>query len=112
VWLLRRRYGTLFPHLKCAPFGYSLRYAECAVAAGVDAQADVWMGMSHGFPGRIGRLKAAAQALDAVAAFLECASNQIAGRPKQAITGLVAVVPNAGMIIALNTFLDSVGKSA
>src|SRR6185295_6599880 len=48
----------------------SLRYVERAVAAGVDARADVWMGMPHGFPGSIGRLKAAAQALDAMGAFL------------------------------------------
>ena len=48
----------------------SIRYVEHAVAAGVDAQVDVWMGMPHGFPGSIGRLKAAAQALDAVGAFL------------------------------------------
>jgi epsilon-lactone hydrolase len=48
----------------------SLRYAERAVAAGVDARVDVWMGMPHGFPASIGRLKAAAQALDAVGAFL------------------------------------------
>jgi epsilon-lactone hydrolase len=48
----------------------SLRYAERAVAATVDAQVDVWMGMPHGFPGSIGRLKAAALALDAIGAFL------------------------------------------
>jgi epsilon-lactone hydrolase len=48
----------------------SLRYAERAVTAGVDARLDVWMGMPHGFPGSIGKLKAAAQALDAVGAFL------------------------------------------
>ena len=48
----------------------SLRYAERAVAAGVDARADVWMGMPHGFPASIGRLQAAAQALDAIGAFL------------------------------------------
>jgi epsilon-lactone hydrolase len=48
----------------------SLRYVERAVAAGVDARADVWMGMPHGFPASIGRLKAAAQALDALGAFL------------------------------------------
>ncbi len=48
----------------------SLRYAARAVTAGVDARADVWMGMPHGFPGSIGRLKAAAQALDAIGAFL------------------------------------------
>ena len=48
----------------------SLRYVERAVAANVDARADVWMGMPHGFPGSIGRLKAAAQALHAIGAFL------------------------------------------
>lgn len=48
----------------------TLRYAERAAAAGVDARADVWMGMPHGFPTNIGRLKAAAQALDALGAFL------------------------------------------
>ena len=48
----------------------SLRLVERAVAAGVDARVDVWMGMPHGFPGSIGRLKAAAQALDAIGAFL------------------------------------------
>jgi monoterpene epsilon-lactone hydrolase len=48
----------------------SLRYTEHAVAAGVDARVDVWMGMPHGFPASIGRLKAAAQALDAIGAFL------------------------------------------
>src|SRR6266850_2361550 len=48
----------------------SLRYVERAVAAGVDARAEVWMGMPHGFPGSIGRLKAAAQTLDAIGAFL------------------------------------------
>jgi epsilon-lactone hydrolase len=48
----------------------SLRYAERAVTASVDARLDVWMGMPHGFAGSIGKLKAAAQALDAVGAFL------------------------------------------
>lgn len=48
----------------------SLRYAERAAAAGVDVQADVWMGMPHGFPGSIGRLNAAAPSLDAIGAFL------------------------------------------
>jgi monoterpene epsilon-lactone hydrolase len=50
--------------------GDSLRYAERAVTASVDARLDVWMGMPHGFPGSIGRLRAAAQALDAIGAFL------------------------------------------
>ena len=48
----------------------SLRYVERAVAAGVDARADVWMGMPHGFPSNIGRLKAAALAMDDFGAFL------------------------------------------
>jgi acetyl esterase/lipase len=48
----------------------SLRYVERAVAAGVDARADVWMRMPHGFPVNIGRLKAAAEALDAIGTFL------------------------------------------
>jgi epsilon-lactone hydrolase len=48
----------------------SLRYAARAVTASVDARLDVWMGMPHGFAGSIGKLKAAAQALDAVGAFL------------------------------------------
>jgi acetyl esterase/lipase len=48
----------------------SLRFAERAVTVGVDARVDVWMGMPHGFPASVGKLKAAAQALDAVGAFL------------------------------------------
>jgi acetyl esterase/lipase len=48
----------------------SRRYVERAVAAGVDARLDVWMGMPHGFPSNIGRVKAAARALDAIGAFL------------------------------------------
>jgi epsilon-lactone hydrolase len=48
----------------------SRRYVELAVAAGVDAQLDVWMGMPHGFPVSVGKLKAAAQALDAIGMFL------------------------------------------
>jgi len=48
----------------------SRRYVERAVAAGVDARLDVWMGMPHGFPANIGRLKASAQALDAIGAFV------------------------------------------
>lgn len=48
----------------------SRRYVERVVAAGVDARLDVWMGMPHGFIANIGRVKASAQALDAVGAFL------------------------------------------
>ena len=48
----------------------SRRYAERAVAAGVDAKLDVWMGMPHGFVADVGRFKAATQALNASGAFL------------------------------------------
>lgn len=48
----------------------SQRYVERAVAAGVDARLDVWMGMSHGFVTSIGTVKAAEQALDAIGMFL------------------------------------------
>jgi len=48
----------------------SLRYGERAIAAGVDARVDVWMGLGHGFVVNTGRLKAAGTALDAVGAFL------------------------------------------
>ena len=47
----------------------SRRYVERAVAAGVDARLDVWMGMPHGFVAIIGT-KASAQALDAIGLFL------------------------------------------
>ena len=57
----------------------SRRYVERAVAAGIDAKLDVWMGMPHGFLGGIGRLEAAAEALKAIGQFL---SEQLAvGRP-------------------------------
>ena len=46
------------------------RCVECAQAAGVDARLDVWTGMPHGFVASVGMLKAAAQALDAIGAFL------------------------------------------
>ena len=48
----------------------SRRYLERMVAAGGDAHLDIWMGMPHGFVAGIGRLKAAAQALDAIGGFL------------------------------------------
>jgi epsilon-lactone hydrolase len=48
----------------------SRRYVDRAIGAGVDARLDVWMGMPHGFPASVPKLKAAGQALDAVAAFL------------------------------------------
>jgi acetyl esterase/lipase len=48
----------------------SLRYAERAVAANIEARVDAWMGMPHGFPASVGKIKAAEQALDAVGTFL------------------------------------------
>jgi epsilon-lactone hydrolase len=48
----------------------SRRYIERAIAAGVDARLDVWMGMAHGFVGSVGKLKASAQALDVIGNFL------------------------------------------
>jgi epsilon-lactone hydrolase len=48
----------------------SRRYFERAVAAGVEVRLDVWEGMPHGFVGSVGKLAAAAKALDAVGEFL------------------------------------------
>jgi len=48
----------------------SRRYVERAVAAGVDAKLELWMGMPHGFVGSVGNLHAANQAMDAIGTFL------------------------------------------
>ena len=48
----------------------SRRYVERAVAAGVDAKLDLWMGMPHGFVSGVGNLHAANQALGAIGTFL------------------------------------------
>ena len=48
----------------------SRRYVERAVAAGVDAELGVWMGMPHGFVTSIGAFAAAQQSLDAIGTFL------------------------------------------
>jgi acetyl esterase/lipase len=48
----------------------SRRYVERAVAAGVDAKLDVWMGMPHGFVTAIREFDAARQSLAAIGAFL------------------------------------------
>ncbi len=48
----------------------SVRFVERAVAAGVDAQLDVWEGMVHGFLGSVGRLEASRDALQLVRQFL------------------------------------------
>jgi monoterpene epsilon-lactone hydrolase len=52
-------------------FDDSRRYADRAVAAGVDAELDVWMGMPHGFVTGIGQFDAARQSLNAIGAFLK-----------------------------------------
>ncbi len=49
----------------------SRRYVERAVAAGVDATLDIWMGMPHGFINGVGNLNAATQALKAIGTFLK-----------------------------------------
>jgi epsilon-lactone hydrolase len=49
----------------------SRRYVEGAVAAGVDATLDVWMGMPHGFVTGVGNLNAATQAITAIGTFLK-----------------------------------------
>jgi acetyl esterase/lipase len=48
----------------------SRRYIERAIAAGVDAKLEVWIGMPHGFINGVGRLNAATRALNSVGAFL------------------------------------------
>src|SRR6267378_8492539 len=48
----------------------SRRYVERAVAAGVDAELDVWMGMPHGFVSGVREFAAARQALETIGAFL------------------------------------------
>ena len=48
----------------------SRRYFECAAAAGVNVELDVWEGMAHGFANAVGSLAASAEALDALSEFL------------------------------------------
>jgi monoterpene epsilon-lactone hydrolase len=48
----------------------SRRYVQRAVAAGVDADVDVWMGMPHGFVSGVGQFDAAGQALKQIGNFL------------------------------------------
>jgi len=48
----------------------SRRYVERAVAAGVDARLDIWMGMPHGFVTAVREFDAARQSLRAIGAFL------------------------------------------
>jgi epsilon-lactone hydrolase len=48
----------------------SRRYVERAVAAGVNAELNVWMGMAHGFANGVGQFRAADEALSATGKFL------------------------------------------
>jgi monoterpene epsilon-lactone hydrolase len=48
----------------------SVRLVDRALAAGVDAQLDVWEGMAHGFQGSVGLLSASTQALQQIGSFL------------------------------------------
>lgn len=48
----------------------SVAFVDRALAAGVDAQLDVWEGMVHGFPGSVGQLSASTQALEQIGSFL------------------------------------------
>lgn len=48
----------------------SRRYVERAVAVGVDAKLDVWMGMPHGFVASVGVFDAATESLKASGTFL------------------------------------------
>jgi epsilon-lactone hydrolase len=48
----------------------SVRFVDRALAAGVDAQLDIWEGMAHGFPGSVGVLNASTQALQQIGSFL------------------------------------------
>src|SRR6202521_5250329 len=49
----------------------SRRYVERAVAAGVDVELDIWMGMPHGFVTGIGQFDAARQSIKSIGAFLK-----------------------------------------
>ncbi|HEY6490605.1 MAG: alpha/beta hydrolase [Terracidiphilus sp.] len=48
----------------------SVRFVDRALAAGVDAQLDVWEGMVHGFLGSVSHLSASTQALQKIGSFL------------------------------------------
>jgi epsilon-lactone hydrolase len=48
----------------------SVRFVDRALAAGVDAQLDVWEGMVHGFQGSVGLLNASTQAIEQIGSFL------------------------------------------
>ncbi len=66
----------------------SRRYIERAVGARVDARLDVWLGMAHGFPGSVGKLKASAEALDAVGVFL---AEKLLASPEEPIINAISL---------------------
>jgi epsilon-lactone hydrolase len=74
----------------------SRRYVERAVAAGVDATLDVWMGMAHGFTNGVGRVQAANQALDAIGSFLKERLTGALQAPARAAAGSGKQKPEAG----------------
>lgn len=47
-----------------------MRFVDRALAAGVDAQLDVWEGMVHGFQGSVSLLNASTQSLQQIGSFL------------------------------------------
>jgi epsilon-lactone hydrolase len=57
------------------------RYAERARAAGVEAVAHIWEGMTHVFPSSVGTLEAAERALTLIGNFLD---ERLGARPKAA----------------------------
>jgi hypothetical protein len=77
----------------------SRRFVEHAVAAGVDAELDVWEGMVHGFLGGIGRLAASTEALDLIGSFLtKCFNNSATQRNRNQLRKVFSVHENAGNI--------------
>lgn len=48
----------------------SVRFFQRAMAAGVDAELDIWEGMAHGFQSGVGKLTAATEALNLIGDFL------------------------------------------
>jgi epsilon-lactone hydrolase len=60
----------------------SIHFVESAVAAGVDAELDIWEGMVHGFLGGVGHFAASAEALEIIGSFLtRCFAGSAARRP-------------------------------
>jgi epsilon-lactone hydrolase len=58
----------------------SRRYVQRAVAVGVDARLDVWMGMAHGFVNGVGTLQAATETVSAMGNFL---NERLGGRVRR-----------------------------